>query len=346
MKTDESRLNSAIKANNISKLYFLYGKETFLVKTYTDRIINKVLNEHDKDFNLIKMEGVPDANRLSDAIEGLPVFAEKKVVLLNDFDAEKTDADTLNMIIEILSGIPESTVVIINITGFEADVKKAKTKKLLTCAEKYGVTCDFALLSSAKTAELIIKKAGRAGVLISRENALYLSELTLRNLTLIGMETEKLCAYAGKGGEITAEAINTLVSKQLESNVFDLTATLTKGDAQSAFVMLSDLLQSGYAPVVILSSLSLTFVDFYYIKLGKTAGIVNEKIAADFNYAKNRSWVINKTAPAVKNVSLSYIKKCLELLNTADYKLKSSPVDGRVILEKILTEIITVKTIC
>lgn len=340
MKTDESKLNTAIKTNNFSNLYYFYGKEEFLVKTYTDRIINKILSKEDLDFNLIRFEGNPSLDALSNAVSSLPVFAEKKIVVLNDFDAEKLDADTLNAVINIFSDIPESSVIITAVTGFEVDAKKAKTKKLISSADKYGVTCEFDYMQPSKVTELIIKKAARLGVIISRDNALLLSELTLRSLTLIGSELDKLCSYAGKGGEITKPVINLLVSKQLDSNIFELANMLVRKNTNGVFNILNDLISEGYQPVVIMSSLSSTFVDFYRIKLAKNENVSNERISVDFNYAKNRVWLIGKTASTVNNISIGYIRKCLEALNIADYKLKSSPVDNRIIMEQALTKIL------
>jgi DNA polymerase-3 subunit delta len=263
----------------------------------------------------------------------LPVFAEKKVVVINDFDAEKSDPETLEKIIALLSDIPEYCAVIINITGFEPS-KNAKTKKLLAAVEKHGVVCEFDLLSKPKAAGLIIDRVSRLGCTISHENAEYIYDLTLGNLTLIGTEYKKLCVYAGVGSEITREIIDRLTPRLTETKTYDLANTLTEKRAKKAFRILDELFAQNVEAVVILSSLSGNFINFYRANLGKKYKINPNQTAADFNYPKNRAFLMSKTANEI------YIKKCISLLFKADIKLKSTTLNNRVVIEKTMTEIL------
>ena len=341
MKIHEDNLKDNLKLNKLTNLYYLYGKEAFLVKTYTDKITEKAASSTD-DFNLVKFIGCPDADDLENSIDALPVFTDRKVVIINDFDAEKTDIDTLERIITLLSDLPDYCTVIINITGFEPG-GNAKTKKLLACAEKFGTVCEFDIMSRPKAAELIIKKAARLGCIIARTDAEYLYDLTLGSLTLIGFEVEKLCSYTGTGNAVTKRTIDLLVPRLTETSVYDLAAALTSGKAEPAFHILDDLMAQSCAPVMISGSLSGAFIDYYRAKLGKNYRISPEKTAADFSYAKNRAWVITKTARAVSDISLSYIKNCLSILYKSDIKLKSAGLNDRIIIEKTMAEILLLK---
>jgi len=334
MKITEDSLKDNLKLNKLSNLYYFYGKEVFLVKHYTDNVRQKFAPDLD-EFNLVKFTGLSDFDSLEEAIETLPVFAEKKVVIINDLNAEKLDADTLDRITALLADIPEYCAVIISITGFEPG-KNAKTKKLLACIETHGVICDFEPLSKAKAAEQIIKKASRSGCIISRSDAEYLYDLTLGSLTLIGAEVEKLASYAGKGGTITKEAIDFLTPRLTETSVYELASALTAKRANTAFRILDDLMAQNVQAVVILGSLSGAFVDFYRARLGKDYRQQSAKVAADFNYPKNRAWLMGK----VPSADISYIKKCISLLYRADIKLKSTTLNDRTVIEKTMTEIL------
>ncbi|MCL1823361.1 MAG: DNA polymerase III subunit delta [Oscillospiraceae bacterium] len=339
MRIDEDTLKNNLKQEQLAPVYYFYGKEAFLVKTYTARVTEKSAPEAD-DFNIIKFSGLPDVDSLEESIETLPVFADKKVVMINDLDAEKTDINALERVIELFSDIPDFCTVIISITGFEPNIKNAKTKKLLTCIEKKGIVCEFELLSRAKAAQLIIKKASRLNCVISRQNAEILYDLTLGSLTLIGLEIEKLCAYTDSGGEITKETINLLTPRQPETSIYDLAAALTAKNAKNAFQILDDLMVQRCEPVMILASLSGAFTDCYRAKLGQVYTVPPEKTAVDFNYPKNRAWVLSKTARTVTNISLETIKKYLLILYKADIKLKSVTLNGRTVIEKSMAEIL------
>jgi DNA polymerase-3 subunit delta len=338
MRITEDILKDNIKLDKLGKLYYFYGKEVFLVKHYADRVREKLAPDLD-EFNLVKFEGFPGFDALEEAIETLPVFAERKLVLMNDPDFEKTDADTLDKVIALFSELPDSCAVIISITGFEPS-KNAKTKKLMACIEKFGDVCEFDLLTRAKAAEQIIRKASRLGCIISRENAEYIFELTLGSLTLIGAEVEKLASYAGKGGEITKQTIDLLTPRLTETSVYELAAALTSGRAKVAFGILDDLMAQNVQPVIILSTLSGAFVDYYRAKLGRDYGIHPDRAASDFNYPKNRLWVMGKTSRAVSGIDMDYIRNCLGILYKADIKLKSTTLDNRTVIEKTMTEIL------
>ncbi len=343
MKIDEAKLNTVLKSGEQPTLFYLHGKEIFLVKTYVDRIKGKFLADINDSFNFTKFEGSPSVDDIINAVDALPVFADKRVVYLSDFDIEKYDNDSVKQLVEFFSDIPSSTVVIIAYTGLTPDGKKAKTKKLMAAAESKGYLTEFDYLSPSRVAELIIKKFGRQGIQISRDNAIYIAEKTLQDLTLIGMEVEKLSAYVGKGGTVEKEAIDLLVTKQLDSGIYELAAAITQKNAKKSFLLLNDLIAEGYQAVVIFSALASTFIDFYYAKLGLSAGKDTASITNDFNYPKNRSWVIGKTMNSIRKLDIDYIRRCLNILNRCDLELKSSPVADHIIIEKGVADLLVLE---
>jgi DNA polymerase-3 subunit delta len=310
MRINESALKDSLKLNKLCNLYYFFGKEDFLVKTYTERVRERFAPDLD-EFNFVKFNGTFDCDSLEEAIETLPVFADKKVVQIHDFDAEKTDADSLEKIIGLLADIPEYCAVIISITGFEPG-KNAKTKKLISAVEKHGAVCEFVPLSKAKAADLIMKKAARSGCRINRYDAEYLHDLTLGSLTLIGTEVDKLCAYIGTGGEITKEIIDRLTPRLTETKVFELSKALTSKNAKTAFHIFDDLMAQNESFDGLLAYLSKIFISNYHTKIGNKFGARAGEIA--------------------------YARKCISLLYNANIKLRTH--DKRIVFEKTMTEIL------
>ncbi|MCL1788819.1 MAG: DNA polymerase III subunit delta [Oscillospiraceae bacterium] len=341
----EENLVKELKQNTIRRIYYLHGKETFLVEMYVKRIRDICVSDDD-GINLAKFTGIPDVSAFADFVGTVPLFADKRVVLLNDLDAEKLDAGALDDLLKVLSGVDDSVCVILYMTGIQPDLKKAKTKKLLACIEKQGggkkaAILNFEKMTETKTAELITKRTARKGCTISRDNAALLARLCLRNLTLIACETDKLCAYADYKGEITKKSIEMLTARQLDSGVFALAAEITAKRGANAMKLLDELIEQGNPPVVILSSLSMTFIDFYRAKIGDYAGKRAEQIAKDFNYAPNRAWAVGKAMSAVSRLSSEKVRACVKVLCDTDYKLKSSPIGDRVIMERAIARLLT-----
>jgi DNA polymerase-3 subunit delta len=347
----EEILLKELKSGTIRRVYYLHGKESFLVQTYANQIKSAALADGDPLLNLAKFANTPNLSELADFANALPVFAERRVVMLNDLDAEKLDAESLESLIRILSGISESTCVVIYATGFVPDVKKVKTKKLLAAIEGSGkkksshtAILSFEKMTEAKIVERIERRASAAGCSISRANAAHLAKLCLRNYTLICSELAKLCAYADYRGEITAKSIDKLTARQLESGVFALAAEITSRRGANAMLLLDELIEQGNAPVMIMSALSSTFIDFYRAKLATAAGKYSPNIVADFAYPPNRSFAVDKAMSAVSRLTAAKIRGCVQVLCDADYKLKSSPASisdkERLIMERAIARLL------
>ncbi|MDR1754505.1 MAG: DNA polymerase III subunit delta [Eubacterium sp.] len=344
MISDEANFKKRLASSDTCNIYMLFGKEAFLTKTYTERILKKYLQETDqelKEFNFLKLSEFR-IDRLCEAVEALPVFAPFKVVLLADIDYDKLDSDTVKAFCTMIGQVPDTTILIISNVIVELDSSKAKPKKIIAAVEKEGVAVKFDYLSPAKIAQMIIKKSAKRQVNISKSEALYLTEMTLRDLTLIGREMDKLCDYAGKGGTITKSDIDALVTKRLDTGIFELSAAIIEKNTAKAFNKLNELSLQGHQPVVILSALGMTFADYYRIILGTKKGFSTADIIRDFAYPANRAWAVSKSMNVANVLGLAKVRTALKALNSADKKLKSSPVDSEVALQNVIVELIGV----
>ncbi|MCL2754313.1 MAG: DNA polymerase III subunit delta [Oscillospiraceae bacterium] len=349
----QEQLISELKAGVFRRVYYLHGKEIFYVLSYARKIADKALEGSTDSSNFVKFTGLPNMSDLADFINSVSFFDERRVVLLNDLDAEKADKDALEQLCSLLGNVPDSVSVIVYATGFVPDVKKAKTKKLIAAIEgdknkhvkgKAAAILHFEKLTEAKIAESIEGRAAKAGCSISRANAVYLSQLCLRDYTLIVSELAKLCAYCGYSGEITRKAIDLFTTRQLESVVFALAGEITAKRGANAMKLLDELLTQGNAPVMIVATLSMTFVDLYRAKIATATSKREADIARDFAYAANRTWGISKAVSAAARLSAGKLRECVCVLCDADFKLKSSPSSitdkDRLIMERTIARLV------
>lgn len=339
MAVTEEKLSAAIKGNRISRVYYLYGKEPFLVKTYVDKIIKKTVGDNPFDFNLIRVNGNPEIGLLNDYVDGLPVFADMKAVVINDIDPEKLDKKDFESFLTIIENIPDTTVLILNVTGFQPDEQKTQTKEFISAVEKAGTVCKLDGISEAKIAGLVVKKASKAGVVISGEDAMYLCDRVLGNMTLISEETAKLINYVGTGGVITRDIIDSLVAKLLDTSVYELATAINTGKRAEAFRILDDLFMERTDPLHILNSLISTYLDFYRAKLGKIKGVIPSQVVSQFGYAKNREGVVSRAMNSVSKLRVGYLRNTLYILGDADRSMKSTGIDVRIILEETVTKL-------
>ena len=336
----EAKLNAEIKAGRFSRVYFIYGKEPFLISMYADRIAEAA--EEPLDFNLQRLDGCEDPDALSEYIEALPVFAPFKVVTVKDFDPEKADAELTKRLLEMIADIPETTVLVFWSPNVEIDEKKSKAgaKKFISAVDEHGTVCQIDMMKPAKVAELCVKKAAKAGVVISYDDALYLTERVGGGMNAASDETSKLMTYVGEGGTVTRANIDVLVPKQLDAQVFQLAEQINSGRRAEAFMTVDELFAQQVNHVNILSSLSGAYLDLYGAKLAKSAGLSPEEAAPTLGFYGKRVWALkNKIYPAAANLGIPYLRETIQVLFDADITIKSSPIDKRTIIEETVTKL-------
>ena len=121
----ENELKSSIKLGNFSNLYFLFGEEKYLTEHYTNLLVSKVTGNYSSGFNFQKFKfNHFNINALNDAVEALPFMAEKKCVLVSSVDIEAMEQNEVKKLKEIISDIPQSTVLIFSQVSVEINLKK------------------------------------------------------------------------------------------------------------------------------------------------------------------------------------------------------------------------------
>lgn len=356
MRLGEQQLGADIKAGKLARLYLLYGEEDFLVRMYTDKLITLAVPESEREMNLRRYSLVPGADKaarddrppkvdeLSDFVDSMPFFAERKCVLLKNFDPDMLEKSEFEDYLALLCNIPETSVVIITRENTEDDPKKfkekigkAKMKKLIETADKNGIICELNQFTEAKLEGMAISKCRRAGCEMSNENAAYLADCVGGSLSLLQNEVEKLCEYR-QSGEITRADIDALVPKRVESNIYELAGELTLGHVGSALEILRALFIKRVEPIIIMAALSGHFVDLYRAKLGLTAKKSYSDAAAALNYGR-RAFVMRNAYSAAKKLSEAYLVDCIMVLYNANKLLNSSKTDKRLIIEQAIVEI-------
>lgn len=356
MRLSEQQLGADIKAGKLARVYMLYGEEDFLIRMYSDKLTALAVPEDGREMNYRRYSLVPGADKgtrddrppasdeLSDFVDSMPFFAERKCVLLKNLDPDMLDKDEFEEYIALISDVPETSVVIITRENTEDDPKKfkeklakAKMKKLIETADRNGIVCELNCFTQAKLEGMAIAKCRRAGCELSSENAAFLAESVGGSLSLLQTETEKLCAYK-KSGEITRADIDTLVPKRIESNIYDLAKELFAGRAGSALEILNALFVQRVEPVVIMAALSGHFVDLYRAKQGIAAKKSYSDAAAALNYGR-RAFVMRNAYSAARTLSEEYLADCIAILYNANKLLNSSKADRRQIIEQAIVEI-------
>ena len=332
----ETDLKKQIRSNEFDNLYFIYGNESYLKKHYLETLVKKLVDDSFKDFNLHVFDGKGiDMKEVALAVEALPMMSERSCVVIKDIKPTELGDGGKDALISLVADIPDTCVVIICALTVEAEGKG--WKELISAFDKYGSTVKLDKMSRQDLAKYVIKGAKSRGFKIDMPLADYFISIVGDTMTNVLNELEKVCANSADG-KIRKENIDAVTIKTAEVKIFELSKNLVTGNSDKAFAILDSLMKQREEPISVLATIITSYIDMYRGKVTSVSGRRPEEAAKAFNYGKNDFRIKNGAKNASK-MSIESLRKSLDVLADADEKLKSTTVDGRLILEETMMKL-------
>ena len=335
----EESIKNDITSKNTVPCYVLFGEDGFLKKHYTDSL-SKLCYDGDAFFNLQRFENDINFQELYDAVTQYPMMADKKCVIVDDFDYEDASKSEMETFVEIISKIGEGCTLIIRFDGIEFDVKKSnRAKRIITACE--GVGGKVVCLEHRKPqvlVKMIMSAISKRGCKINDINARYLLENIGDDIYVIQSEIDKLCSFAS-GKEIDKAMIDFLSIKSVEVSIYDYVKKIFACDVSGALQMLDDMFFKRIEPIIILHTAASAYVDTYRVFAGAKAGVKVNQLAIDFAY-KNRAFVLERASLNLRKLDAKRINLSFEALMWADDAIKSFANDPQTILEQLTIKLI------
>ncbi len=342
-KIDFKKLGGEIKKNELSGAYFLYGSEQYLLSRYLERLLKRVVPGM-AAFNLQRFEAEKrelDWSAVEDAAQNLPMMAPRKAVVLHDLNPDQLPAEELKRLQKLVEELPESTVLVIYVTGFELLVKASrKVQNFLKFMEKNGTVVEFPPLSKGDLAKYLSGEAAKADCFLPSAAAGRLVESVGNDLTTLLKDLEKLVAFTG-AGEITAETVDALVEKTMDATAFDLANAALRGDLDTALHAVAALKAQRAEPIAVAGALNSAFLDLYRAKCALAAGKNAAEAAADFGYNPRVRFRVDNAFRSAARTEIGALRRGIGLLHELDLRLKSSKADSYELLEAALVRLRT-----
>ena len=340
---NEQALIRQIRADDIKPCYLFFGRDVATCENITKKLINKLVPPEARDLNYhFFPSGSLDIDSLNNAVSALPMFADRVVAAINDFDAEKAPDKDVASLKEIISDIdPETTTLIIYATAVDLCGGKktlsAKNKKLADHIEKQGgVVVEFAFKTPSELAKYIMSAVEKSGSQISHPAAVMLAENCRSNLLMINNEIAKLASYR-YGEEITEQDIRDLVTGQVETDAYKLAHAVTTGNKTLAFSLLNDLYNMQKETNSLLLAITNSFLDLYRAKLALMSGRGKKDMSSEFSYER-REFVIDKAMRDCARIPIERLRMCISVLSECDIGIKSLRTDDRLQLEEAIAK--------
>lgn len=330
----EAQLKTALK-DGLCSAYVLYGEESYLVEQYARLIAKQAVGDPDDAFNMHRFDGQSvTVEQLEEAVEALPLMAERTCVMVRDMDL----AAHAERLVEMLRQKPDTCVLIFWQMTVQPDKKKGWST-VFAAVEADGCVVDFARKTAGDVVKLLVSGAKRRGCVLAAEDARLMVEQAGNDLNLLLCELDKLAALAD-GGAITRTMIEQMGTKNLEARVFDLSKAILQGHAKQAYELLHQLFVQREEPVAVLAVLSNAYADVYRAKIADIGGVPAQTLAADIKSYKGKEFRLRNAARDARRMSIGMLRGSLEILAQADNDMKFSSKDARTLLEQTVSRLI------
>lgn len=325
-------LKQSIRDKNPGSLYFFHGEETFLLNYYLEQMKRILIDEITESFNFHKLTSETfDVQSFADAVENLPMMAERTMVWVDDIDIFKLPEAERTKISEIFSDIPDYCTVVFTFitTAWKPD---KRLQKLWSAVNDFGSVVEFTKQDQRSLIAWITRHFAANQKKISQDLCAYLIDITDGTMTTLLGEIAKISAYSG-ADTIVKSDIDAVTEPALDAVVFQMTDYLGTGEYGQALHKLQQLLKMQEEPLVILGAIG---SHFRRLSAAKTLHSCGKNYNDLMRIYRMNEYPAKKTMNAAKNFSEGFCALANELVMEADYQMKTSYGDADRLLEVLI----------
>lgn len=335
----EDTFKNQLKSGKLAPVYIILGDDSYLKSLYVDKI-SKMTADKDDIFNYSKFGADCDLQEVYDALSQLPVMADKKCIIICDYDFEHCSKSDFDKLCVLAKDGNDTAVLIIWFDSIDVDVKKsAKFKKLAAACEKCGG--EAVVLNHRRIPELVkmlTDGAAKRGCKMEPAVARYLVETAGEDINTLVNELNKLCCFV-PSGIITKNDVDYVCIKTPEASVYNLSKQILARNAEQALKTLDELFFMRFEPMMILYTVSSVYVDMYRLFVCRKSGKNTGDAAELFGY-KGREFVLDRAARDLSGLDFKKLTLSFDALIDADRRLKSFGADERIIFEQLTIRLI------
>lgn len=306
-------LENAVKKGNIPNICYLYGEESFLIERATKQLLDHAIDPSLKDFNYNVFFGNESKGiDIADAAQTLPMFAERRAVLVKRAEALKAEA--LDALLSYVQHPSQTTCLIF--CGLKIDQRK----KFFLELKKLGALVEFKRLYDNKLSGFISAESLVHGKPIEPAAADLLSLLIGNNLQELSSQLEKLVVYAGSRPRVTVDDVKTIASNSKAFTVFELARYLGGRDLQNALRSLDTLFLNGEEVPMMVGALSRHFRQLWRVRE------MQEQKAAQADISREvgiNTFFLGEYLQQAKNFNRNDLKRIFEELYSCDVASKT-----------------------
>lgn len=210
-----------LKAKKVAPVYYLMGDEDYFIDKLSDAIVEAVLTEDEKDFNLDILYGAEaEMDKVIELAHAYPMMAEKRVVLVREAQA----MHSIEGLETYLAHLTPTTVLVFCHKHGKIDARKAAAKAI----QQVGVLYESKRLYDNQVASFISQYLHKHNVDIEPQAIQMLASHVGSDLSRLTTEMDKLLLALNGGRVVGASLVEEQTGVSKDFNDFELQSALAQ----------------------------------------------------------------------------------------------------------------------
>ncbi|MUG85887.1 DNA polymerase III subunit delta [Paenibacillus timonensis] len=337
---DAKQAMKDIKQGRISPLYVCYGTEKYQIQEFVGLLQEQLVDRDQKDFALASFDltETPIEVVVEEA-ETMPFLVERKLIVVRDSallvaggkEGGKIE-HKLETLLTYIGNPAEHSVIVFVANGEKLDERK----KVVKAIKAAGTVLSFMPLGGGELVQWVVQGVEKRGCRIGRDAAEALIAASGVQMAALAAETDKLCLYAGSGGMIDTAAVEQLVARSTEQNVFVMVEHIAAIRLEQALGIFYELLKQREEPIKIAALIARQFRIMLQVKELGRQSYSQQQIASQLSL---HPYVVKLAGDQARKFEAGRLRTILSELADLDYRMKSGQIDKVLGLELFLLKL-------
>jgi DNA polymerase-3 subunit delta len=322
-------LESDLK-KELRPVYLVLGPEIYQCRSAIALLKKYALSPDSAAFDFSEFyAGEASVDEIMEAGGTYPMLSRRRLVQVAD--VENLKESDQGFLLDSLAGLSKRSVLILLAEDLDHRKKFYKTLREKHCVAEFPKLKGIAL---ERWADAFLRKQGYR---CSSPTIKRIVELAGSDLQTLSSELEKLMLSSGNEKDIPKTAVEELVRASRQHGIFELIDAIGQRDRAAALRSLASLLSMGEHPLMIVTMMARHCRQILIAKESLLQGISSREIASA---AQIPSFMVDKFLSQARAFDPASVQETYIRLAEIDRRLKSTSLDGRVMLESLICNLV------
>ena len=330
------RLFDELRKKGPKRTYLLYGPEEYVKKEFIADLIKAALGDKNRVFNLDIFHGDEfEREAFYDRMSAFPLFTDRRMVIVKKFESLSTP--NKDFVLDRIKSLPKSLVFVAETIVDKMD--SARLKRLKQLVDSQGTSFRFQYLSDDETLTRIESRLRREGLSFDADAIDLLVASVGTRLIDLQNELDKIIVSAGPDRVVDRQLVSEVVGKYRTENLFSFLDRFGSEDIGGLVTRMNRVIDSGEEPVLVMAMLIrrvLLLLEVKSLLRERGATVRSPRVMAGLLAGYTSPYYAESLIDQASRIESGALHDYLENLRWADFKLKSSSISPRNILETAL----------